>query len=61
MMSKGQLGANVALETAAIGELQIRLKDSSLSRKVRDELERELIQRGQIRYIAVNSWKRMRK
>ncbi len=61
MMSREQLQAEIATQEDAMASLQARLKSREFSRAKRDELEREILMRIQLRYIALHDLRRLGK
>jgi hypothetical protein len=61
MMNREQLQAEIATQENAIAGVQARLKSGEFSRARRDELEREILKRVQLRYGALHDLRKLGK
>jgi hypothetical protein len=61
MMSKEQLQTEIATQEDAIAGMQAQLKSGKFSRPRRDELEREILKRVQLRYTALHDLRELGK
>jgi hypothetical protein len=61
MMNREQLQAEIATQEDAIARVQARLKSGEFSRARRDELEREILKRVQLRYTALHDLRKLGK
>ena len=61
MMNREQLQAEIATQEVLIAGVQARLKSREFSRARRDELEREILKRVQLRHTALRDLRKLGK